>query len=109
MSYTLEEIYSLVGRDDKVAVLSFQEESKSSRVFGNEITVVFLYKQSEREHFEEKFLEKSNAETHGRIKAKYLGYELPEDTIELLKRDGINSTDIITIFHSPLPYKNPDR
>lgn len=106
MIYSLEKIYALVGRDDKVAVLSFQRDSEAYRNFGNEITVVFLYNQPEREHFEDKHRTNTNDTTHGRVKAKYLGNDLPEESVELLKREGVNSKDISSIFHSPFPYEN---
>lgn len=106
MSYSQEEIYTLVGRDDKVAVLTLHEDSEGYKVFGKDLTVVFLYNQYEREQFEEKHRSGSDENTYGKIKAKYLGYDIPQGAIEFLEKEGINSTDIKLIFPSPWPHEN---
>ena len=49
MDYILEEIYCLVGKDDKTAGLTFKYGSDSFNTDGSFITVVFLYTQDERE------------------------------------------------------------
>ncbi|MCX6233903.1 MAG: hypothetical protein NT175_04150 [Bacteroidetes bacterium] len=106
MSYSHEEIYALIGRDDKVAVLTFHEDSEGYKMFGKDLTVVFLYNQYEREQFEEKFRANSDESTHGKIKAQYLGYDIPVEAAEYIRKEGINSTDIKSIFPSPWPHEN---
>lgn len=106
MSYTHEEIYSLVGRDDKVAVLTIKEGSESCELYGKDLTVVFLYNQFEREQFEEKYQAKADEASVGKIKAEYLGYDIPEDKIIQLKNVGINSNDLASILPSPWPHVN---
>ena len=100
MSYTLDVIYKLAGRGDKVAVLTFDPDSESFKIYGESLTVVFHYDQFEREKFEKRFQEKIDEGTLGSIKARYLGFELPKKKIESLKKDGINSKDILSIFQS---------
>lgn len=49
MSYSLENIYRTVGKDDKVAALTLKPDSESYKKYGGEPTVVFIYTQRERE------------------------------------------------------------
>lgn len=106
MSYTIDEIYKLVGRDDKVAVLTFYPDSKTFIEFGENLTVVFLYNQPEREILENKFKEGMVEDTYGLIKARYLGLEILPSKAEQLLTIGINSKDIQSIFSSPWSRKN---
>ena len=49
MDYTLEEIYQIVGKEDKTAGLTFKYGSESFNNYGQFITVDFIYTQKERE------------------------------------------------------------
>ena len=106
MSYSLETIYKLVGRDDKVAVLSFKEGTESHKNYGEDLTVVFLYTPSERQKLEKNFAAGNDENTHGKIKAKSLRLELPKEKVQQLKDDGILSSDIESILDSPWPSQN---
>lgn len=101
MSYTIEEIYKLVGRDDKVAVLNFYPESKACYDYGESITLVFVYDMPERDALEKKYKEGIVEENYGLLKAKYLGVELKDDKRTSLLKEGINSKEIMSIFPSP--------
>lgn len=93
MKYTLEEIYLLVGKTDKTALVHFKYDSPSFNEYGKHIVVVFNYTQKERFNLDE-LVKTEKFESSGYIKAKYLGLDLAEDKIEKLKNQGINSEDI---------------
>lgn len=101
MSYSLENIYRTVGKDDKVAALTLKSDSESCDKYGKEPTVVFLYSQSERDEMDKQII--GNASTHGVVKAKVLFYnfsviglksKLPEEV-------EVNSQDIEDIYYLP--------
>lgn len=98
MNYTLEEIYCLVGREDKVASLTFKNGSEACNIFGSFIVVLFIYTQKERVEMDEMI--KTRPFRHsGPVKAKHLESELPQELIGKLETDGINSEDIDEIFY----------
>lgn len=98
MRYTLEEIYLLVGRDDKTAGITFWDDSPSYHLYGDHITVVFNYSQAERLEMDEAIKAPEYSRT-GYVKAKYLGNTLSEDLIDKLSKEGINSEDIVEILY----------
>lgn len=105
MNYTIEEIYLLVGKDDKTAGLTFKYDSDAFKKYGSFITVVFLYTQYEREEMDKMVLIEPFS-NHRRIKAKYLNSELSKDKVELLLTEGIYSEDIAEILYFNAPPKN---
>ncbi|WP_319482900.1 hypothetical protein [uncultured Draconibacterium sp.] len=105
MQYTLEEIYLLVGKEDKTAGLTFNRDSEAYLNYGSFITVVFLYTQGEREEMDE-MVQTEPFSHHGRIKAKYLGIELPGEKVEQLLSEGINSEDIAELLYPKFPITN---
>ena len=99
MPFTIEEIYKLAGRDDKVAVVDFIIYSESSKTYALNITVVFVYDQFEREGLEKAFREENETKTNGKVKARYLtGDKLTAEQINLLLKEGVNSEDIRSLF-----------
>ncbi len=94
--YFIENIYELVGREDRVATVSFFPDSESFKLYGYQITVVFLYSQKDRFLLDESIKDKKT-ETPAYVKAKYLGFKLPEDSVNHLKDHGINTEDIVSI------------
>lgn len=105
MDYTLEEIYALVGKDDRTSGLTFKFDSNSYNEYGRFITVEFIYTQKERDELD-KVIEKTPYSKTGLIKARYLGTDLPKDKIEKLRNDGILSSDILNIQYYVGPTKN---
>lgn len=105
MNYTIEEIYLLVGKDDKTAGLTFKYGSDAFKKYGSFITVVFLYTQYEREEMDKMVLIEPFS-NHRRIKAKYLNSELSKEKVELLLTEGIYSEDIAEILYFNAPQKN---
>ncbi|RED45284.1 hypothetical protein DFQ10_102152 [Winogradskyella eximia] len=101
--YTHEEIYTIVGKKDKTASITFKYNSDSSKRFGQFVTVVFLYTQKEREELDQ-LVKKSPFSKHGNLKVKYLAGNLSKKQIQELELEGINSSDISTIdyfVHDP--------
>lgn len=99
MGYTREQIYLLVGKLDKVTTLEFYKNSEAYQIFGNSLTVVFMYEQAEREELD-KIIQSNQTFSHGRIKARELLFELSSEKKELLLKMGINSEDIADLYFS---------
>ena len=83
MNYTIEEIYALVGKEDKAAGLTFKYNSEAHKTFGQFITVVFLYTQKERVKMDE-LIQNETWTNHSYVRAKYLGLDLETEKITLL-------------------------
>lgn len=94
--YFIENIYEYVGREDRVATLSFFPDSESYKLYGNHLTVIFEYSQKERLELDERIKDK-NVKSVGYIKVKYLGFELGEEAIKKLTENGIYSEDIAAL------------
>jgi hypothetical protein len=105
MRYSVEDIYKLVGREDKTAGITFRIGSESHEYFGSFITVIFTYTQSEREELDERVQDENN-KTSGRIRAKHLAGDLTEAQINRLGTEGIATDDIIEILYFKAPEKN---
>jgi hypothetical protein len=105
MRYTLEEIYVLVGREDKTVGLTFSYDSEAFRLFGPFLTVVFLYTQKEREELDELVLNTPFSKS-GYLKARNLVDKLTKEQEDHLKTKGIHSEDIVEIFYFRAPEKN---
>jgi hypothetical protein len=105
MRYSVEDIYRLVGSEDKVTGLTFRNGSESHERYGDFITVVFTYTQKEREELD-KELGDGNNNTSGRIKARVLVEKLTETQIKQLETEGVLSDDIVEILYFTAPEKN---
>jgi hypothetical protein len=99
MNYTIEEIYCLVGKEDKTAGLTFKYESEAYNLYGSFISVVFIYNQYEREQMEH-LVQVIPFTQKGIIKAKYLEIELTSDKVDRLLNEGIYSGDIAEILYN---------
>lgn len=99
MNYTIEEIYCLVGKEDKTAGLTFKYESEAYPLYGSFITVVFVYNQYEREEMD-RLVQTSPFRMGGRVKAKYLGTELSLEKVATLLNEGIYSGDIAELLYN---------
>lgn len=106
MAISLADIYKLVGKEDKVAVLTFVKGSDPYTKYGATLTVVFQYTQAEREAFD-KIMQIEPLPTEGGIvKVKCLGYDVEPDEKKKLAEVGLKSDDILSIFPSPWPADN---
>lgn len=96
--FTQEDIYTLCGRNDDVATLSIRSGSESEALFGNEVTVCFIYTQKERQRFEQDSASQNDIQ---KVKAKALlpGYD--QEKVRLLASDGIKTYDIVEMVVVP--------
>ena len=105
MKYSLEEIYFLVGREDKTAGITFESGSASQKKFGSFISVLFIYTEKERQQMETNL--KSETKTFGLAKAKYLtGGELDESLVAEILAKGIDTNDIQEMIYYISPHGN---
>jgi hypothetical protein len=105
MKYSEEEVYLLVGKQDKTANVSFKTESESYKLYGPHVTVLFLYNQYEREELDER-VKNPNNKTAGKIKMRHLTSNLSKEKIRLLETNGINTNDISSIIYFRADEKN---
>jgi len=98
MDYSEEEVYLLVGRQDKTAGVTFKTGSDSYKLYGGHITVLFLYTQYEREELDNR-IKTPDSYTYGIIKVRHLTSELDKEKIKQLERDGISTNDIASILY----------
>ena len=97
MDYSEEEVYLLVGREDKTAGVIFKSGSDSYKLYGGHVTVLFLYTQYEREELDNR-IKNPDSFTSGIIKVRHLTSELDDEKIKQLERDGISTKDIASIL-----------
>lgn len=99
MSYSLDKLYQLAGRNDSVITLTFYPNSESAQSFGGDVTVLFVYDQFVREKLEAKFIQGIDEDTTGFVKAKCLVCDATsDDGKEKLLKQGVNSADIMMVF-----------
>ncbi len=99
MAYTVENIYEISGRDNRVSVIYFKEASESYKLYGESLTVVFTYSANEREKLEKDFLTGNLQETVGKVKATYLlGEKLDKEIIEKISKEGLDTNDMETVY-----------
>jgi hypothetical protein len=98
VNYTEEEVYELVGMQDKTATVSFKSDSESYSVYGPHVTVVFRYTQYEREELDQR-VKNQETRTAGRVKVNHLYSQLDECKISKLEKEGINTEDIASILY----------
>ncbi|KAA9327243.1 hypothetical protein F0P96_18595 [Hymenobacter busanensis] len=105
--YTPLRIYETLGKFDKAVNISFRRGSATHEAFGDDINVVFMYTQVEREGMDALLANGEAGEPTGYIKARYLGFDLPDDKVRLLTSPGILSSDITSILSATWsPEKN---
>ncbi len=105
IDYTLEEIYSLAGKDDKTSGVSFKINSAAYKLYGNHIVVEFLYTQNEREELDQR-IKNTPYTLIGYIKARDLGNELSQEKKDTLRIEGFLSSDISNLSYYKFPSQN---
>jgi hypothetical protein len=98
MNYSEEEVYTLVGKQDKTATVIFKTNSDSFELYGPHVTVLFLYTQYEREELDQRITNPDSI-TPGIIKVRHLTSQLDKEKIKQLESDGINTNDISSILY----------
>lgn len=99
--FTQNEIYEYAGAKDCVATLTLSQ--KSAKVFGESLTVVFVYYQKDRMTLEKDRMALNDI---SKVKAKELLGELNETLYAKLLKDGIPTKDIIEMLVGPASEEN---
>ena len=94
--FTQEEIYAYAGAKDRVATLTLSQES--ARVYGETLTVAFVYYQKERIALEK---DKTALNDISNVKAKELLGELDSSLHAQLLKDGVPTKDIVEMLVGP--------
>lgn len=94
--FTQEEIYAYAGAKDCVATLTLSQES--ARVYGETLTVAFVYYQKERIALEK---DKTALNDISNVKAKELLGELDSSLHAQLLKDGVPAKDIVEMLVGP--------
>jgi hypothetical protein len=96
MNYSAEEVYELVGKKDKTAAVTFKPGSEPYDLYGQYVTVQFLYTQREREEMDMR-IKDPDIKTLARLKVKNLYSDLPAESAARLEKEGISTEDIALI------------
>ena len=99
--FTQKEIYEYAGAKDCVATLTLNQES--AKVFGESLTVVFVYYQKDRMAIEKN---KMALNEISNVKAKELLGKLDRSLYDLLLKDGIPTKDIVEMLVGPASEEN---
>lgn len=98
--FTIEQIYSLVGRYDYTSSISLRKGADDEALYGNYLVGVFSFSKSERDNLELQIVN-SEEETQGNIKFCCFFPEMLEEKAKQLKEQGINTKDIVAISWLP--------
>ena len=99
--FTQEKIYEYAGAKDCVATLTLSQES--AEVYGESLTVVFVYYQKDRMALEKDRMALNDISN---VKAKELLGELDETLYTQLLKDGIPTKDIVEMLVGPASEEN---
>lgn len=100
-SFTQEKIYEYAGAKDCVATLTLSQES--AKVYGESLTVVFVYYQKDRMALEKDRMALNDISN---VKTKELLGELDETLYAQLLKDGIPTKDIVEMLVGPASEEN---
>lgn len=92
------DIYELAGKNDNVVNLLLRKDSESSQLYGEDLTVCFVYTLKERQALEN---DKNSLNEEHYVKANDLLCELGEDERNRLVTKGILLEDIVELLVSP--------
>lgn len=98
--FTIEQIYSLVGRCDNTSSIVFRKGSDDEKLYGNSLVGVFIFTKTERDNLELR-ISISEDESYGRIKFCRYSPELPDSKTASLKNRGIDTRNIVSISWVP--------
>ena len=98
--FTIEQIYSLVGKYDYTSSISLRKGADDEALYGNNLVGVFVFSKSERDNLELKIVN-SVEETQENIKFCCFLPEMSEEKAKQLKEQGINTKDIVAISWIP--------
>lgn len=96
--FTNEQLYEYAGEKDCVVTLKLREGSQSARIYGEDLTVVFVYLFDERNKL---VINKSVFNDVPVIKAKELLCNIGEELRKRLKTEGLLVKDIVELLVAP--------
>ena len=94
--YTIEEIYSLVGKYDYTSSIELRYNSDAYMRYGSSLVAVIVYTQKEREELERR-IKCGEKGREGMVKMKYLLYDLSDDKKKALLEEGVSTNDIVDL------------
>lgn len=100
--YSLERLYEIAGKEDRVVTLSLRPGSLSEQVWGKSLTCCFMYTERERINLIESI--KEGRSNYGKVRARYLLFDLSKDNVDKLKTEGFDSKDVVDILIAPQLY-----
>jgi len=100
LGFTIEQIYSLVGRYDFTSNISIRKGSNDESLYGDRMVGVFLFSKAEREKLELRITNSGEGE-YGNIKFSCFLPEISSDKNSNLRNLGIDSRNIIAISWMP--------
>lgn len=98
--FTIEQIYSLVGRYDYTSNITLRSGSDDELTYGNNVVGVFLFSKSERDDLELR-IANSNKETYGRLRFCNLLPDVQDEKTSKMKCVGIDTRNIVRISWLP--------
>lgn len=97
--YSLEQLYDIAGKEDRVITVSFREGSPSYSIWGDSVTCCLIYTERERRQLMKNI--KNGVANYGKVRAKYLLFDYKKNQIEKLKNEGFDSQDVVEILIAP--------
>ena len=98
--FTIEQIYSLVGRCDNTTSIVFRKGSNEEELYGNSLVGVFTFTKNERDNLELR-ISNSGDESYGKVKFCCYSPELSESQTNTLKDQGIDTRNIVSVSWVP--------
>lgn len=98
--FTIEQIYSLVGRYDYTSSISIRKESEDDSLFGNNLVGLFTFSKVERDELELRITNSGDG-VYGNIKFRCFLPEISNDKYIILMNKGISSRNIVAISWIP--------
>ena len=98
--FTIEQIYSFVGRCDNTANIVLRNGSTDEELYGKSLVGVFTFSKAERDNLELRITNSEN-ESYGKVKFCCYIPELSESQTNTLKNQGIETRNIVSINWVP--------
>lgn len=97
--FSLERLYQIAGQEDRVITVSFRKGTPSEHTWGDSVICCLIYTERERLQLEANIEKGENS--YGKAKARYLLYELPQEMVEILEKEGFDSQDVEEVLIAP--------
>lgn len=97
--FSLERLYQLAGREDRVITVSFRKGTPSEQIWGNSITCCLIYTERERLQMQTRMDKGENS--YGKARACYLLSGLSKALVGKLEKEGFDSQDVEEVLVAP--------